>query len=336
MLPTPSETADLDALLASYGLTPLTLEHRGYFRQVLANLLQPTSDYAFANIFPYADAYKISWQTIHRHLCIFMCEDDLMHMILPPLPEGDATTDDLRNALLFCCQRMYQHNSLQGSPLAGLIHTISTEMMQRIEQCGIDILEAAPAYVSGDYIYDMQKMISLSGNGLASRRYAKNKFMREYPTFRLAAMTLGAIPACLELLDLWHGSKKGKAEDRAEELQEKICCQREKTACEIVLTHWQALDLKGMLLFIDEQLVGFTFGEALTPTQASIIIEKTHPAFDGASALIFSEFCRQYWNAYKECNASDDGNAPSLRFTKEQYRPTHLLPKFVMKQARPG
>jgi ribosomal-protein-alanine N-acetyltransferase len=86
---------------------------------------------------------------------------------------------------------------------------------------------------------------------------------------------------------------------------------------------------------VGDKLVGFTLGEALSPTQASILIEKTDPDYDGAAQFIFSEFCRQYWAEYPECNAGDDWGIPSLRFTKESYRPTRLLSKYILTRQVP-
>jgi hypothetical protein len=98
----------------------------------------------------------------------------------------------------------------------------------------------------------------------------------------------------------------------------------------------EALGLKGLALFVGSELVGFTLGEALTPRQASVLIEKTHPDFVGAPQYIFAEFCRQCWVDYPECNAGDDCGMPSLQFTKETYRPILRLNKYCVTRPVPA
>jgi ribosomal-protein-alanine N-acetyltransferase len=99
-----------------------------------------------------------------------------------------------------------------------------------------------------------------------------------------------------------------------------------------VLEYYENLNLTGLVLFVEDNLIGFTLGESLSPKQISIVIEKTHPDYPGSAQFIFSEFCRQYWSDYPECNVGDDEGVPSLRFTKESYRSIRMLEKYVVKQ----
>ena len=55
----------------------------------------------------------------------------------------------------------------------------------------------------------------------------------------------------------------------------------------------------------------------------------------GSAQFIFSEFCRQNWAQYPECNAGDDWGIPSLRFTKQSYRPTRLIAKYTLTRQAP-
>src|SRR5690606_20666342 len=104
-------------------------------------------------------------------------------------------------------------------------------------------------------------------------------------------------------------------------------------ASEQALLHFASLNLTGMVLWADGRLVGFTLGQPLSARQASIVIEKAERSCVGAAQYIFSEFCRQYWHAYPQCNAGDDWDIPSLAWTKESYRPLYRLRKWVLRAA---
>lgn len=326
----PRSVRDSYPVVEDYGLAPITFEQRLYFQEVFSQLKDPTTDYSFVNVYPYANSLNLSWQTIHRHLCIFMSEDNFLHMILPPVPERGATLNDFKNALTQCFSILNHHNAMQGDRFAGVIYSACAEILERVAACGIPDLAIGPSFGGGDYVYDMQKMITLSGNSLSSKRYAKNKFMRDFPNFYTKPLVQSDIPACMKLLDEWNDHKH---QQNISVKNEDVYRNHEKLGCHIAMTQSEELQLKGMVLFVDQNIIGFTLGEALTPTQASILYEKTHPAYDGASAYIFSEFCRQFWSAYPECNVSDDANIPSLRFAKEQYRPTRILKKWKITQS---
>jgi ribosomal protein S18 acetylase RimI-like enzyme len=85
-----------------------------------------------------------------------------------------------------------------------------------------------------------------------------------------------------------------------------------------------------MVVLVGDQLAGFTLGQKLSPMQAMVLIEKTAPEFPGCPQYIFSEFCRTCLSGSPECNAGDDWGIPTLRFTKQSYRPTRLLSKHVL------
>jgi hypothetical protein len=108
---------------------------------------------------------------------------------------------------------------------------------------------------------------------------------------------------------------------------------KEIAATADAMRHAGAMGLAGMVLFADDQLVGFTLGEYLSKDTCSILIEKTDRRFAGSAQYIFSEFCRQYWSDTKWCNVGDDWEIPSLAWTKQSYRPAMRIPKWVVRPA---
>jgi ribosomal protein S18 acetylase RimI-like enzyme len=95
------------------------------------------------------------------------------------------------------------------------------------------------------------------------------------------------------------------------------------------------LGLEGMVLYADDQLVGFTLGERIAPDMCSILIEKTDRQYVGSAQYIFSDFCRQNWHETTWTNVGDDWEIPSLAWTKQSYRPAMRLDKYVVRPARP-
>lgn len=320
-----------------YGLAPLRLADRPVLHEFLSRPSRPISDYSFACTFIWSASLKLYWAVRHRHLCLFANGTGDLTMLVPPMPEPGAGPDDLGRCLADCFAIMDEYNDRHSHRSRSRIEYVSEELLARLRASpGFD-LEAAP--MGGDYIYDMARMIDLAGGGLKSKRSARNKFLRDYPDHRTELLTPAHRQACLALLLRWQRhveSKYGNEPPATEATGTHVLRRREVAACEFALDHMCALNLKGMGLFVGRELVGFTLGEELTPRQASILIEKTHPDFPGAPQVIFSEFCRQCWAGYPECNAGDDCGMPSLQFTKESYRPVARLHKYSLARRVPS
>jgi ribosomal protein S18 acetylase RimI-like enzyme len=188
--------------------------------------------------------------------------------------------------------------------------------------------------MSGDYVYPMTNMVELAGKSLKSKRHARSKFLRDYPDNRAELFEDRHLQDCYRLLDLWQANADRIHTDQITEDDDRQRTQvlrtREVTACRMALENWKLLELKGVTLYVRDQLIGFTLGEHLSPAQASILFEKTHPDYHGSAQLICSEFCRLSWGEYPEVNFGDDWGIPTLRFTKESYRPSRRLSKYVL------
>lgn len=319
------------------GLAPINLADKSLFQSILSDLKQPLSDYSFSNIFVWSASLVVYWAVIDRHLCVFANGTGDLTLLMPPLPRRDATDRDLRDCIDNCFALMDQYNDrVAGDRSMSRIEYVSDEVLERISAVGGTGLSAAP--MSGDYIYSMERMIDLAGGSLKSKRHARSRFMRDFPDHRVEDLCEAHVPACVQLLDVWHhhGDDTHEGEVNDAHVGTDILRHRDSLACRRALTHWRDLGMKGMSLFVGDRLVGFTLGEAISGNQASILIEKTHPDFHGSAQFIFSEFCARYWSHLAECNVGDDWGIPTLRFTKQSYRPIRLLSKYVLTRPRPA
>ena len=312
------------------GLAPIELTDKPLFDRAFADLAQPICDYTFANTFIWGSSLRLSWAKVHRHLCVFANGRDDLTMLLPPFAEPGATASDLRDCVRDCFELMDSYNHRRGLRNRSRIEYVSDEMLERL--LSLHDLNLATAPFSGDYVYDTRKLIDLDGKKLKSKRHARSRFLRDFPDHRTEPLADTHVPACLHLLHVWqrHGDTAHQGEVTHEHMGSDILRHKDTLACELALRHHRDLNLKGLCLFDGDRLAGFTLGEQLSPSQASIVIEKTLPDFYGAAQFIFSEFCRTTWADSPECNIGDDWGIPSLRLTKNSYRPKRMLNKHTV------
>ena len=57
------------------------------------------------------------------------------------------------------------------------------------------------------YIYEAEKLATLSGNKLHGKKNHCNRFEKTYPDWRFEVLTKEHFPACLALLDQWEAAK---------------------------------------------------------------------------------------------------------------------------------
>ncbi len=315
-----------------FGLAPLTLADRDLFARCFARIPQPLSDYSFANVFIWRSSLSLYWARLEGHLCLFANGRELS-MLMPPMATDEAAPGSLGRCLDRCFELMDAYNDAAGLPRSlARIEYVSAPAAQAMVAAAPPRLGLAAQPMSGDYIYAMPRMIDLAGGSLKSKRHARSRFLREHPDHACAPLQDHHLPDCLALLHVWHEhgdqAHLGEATDAMVATAE--LRRKEVAASRLALQRRHDLGLTGLTLWADGRLIGFTLGECLTVDQASILIEKTHPEYHGAAQFIFAEFCRRCWASCQECNVGDDWGIPSLRFTKESYRPVRRLTKFTL------
>jgi len=310
--------------LSDLGLRPITLADRpvieGYFRSLQA----PLSDYTFSQLFTWRNSLRIAWRVIDGHLCVFANGSGDLTLLLPPI--GDTGSD---RALARAAEIMDEYNAAHATRDKTRVEYVSEELLARFDQSKL----AAVAPQGTDYLYDVNRMIDLAGGDLASKRQAKNRFVRNY-RHRVEAYDAGRhFDRCRDLLNSWKERQDGA--HAGDDTSSFIKRTKESLATQLALEHAGDLGLKGLVVHVQdetgaESIKGFTFGEYLGADQSSIVVEKTDLECKGLAQFIFSEFCRTAWADRPLVNAGDDWGLETLAWTKSSYRPAKLLKKFVM------
>src|SRR6185312_2484598 len=104
------------------------------------------------------------------HLCVFANGTGDLTLLMPPI--GDTGSDA---ALAEAFDLMNTYNGRRGVLERSRVEYVSAELLARLDRSKL-----AVQAMRADYIYDVNRMIDLSGGDLASKRQSKNRFMRNY------------------------------------------------------------------------------------------------------------------------------------------------------------
>ncbi len=165
-----------------------------------------------------------------------------------------------------------------------------------------------------DYIYDAQKLISLSGKRLHSKKNHLNSFKRNHE-FVYRCIKPEDIPNCKDLFDLWY-NEKGEITRLMPE---------SRIATYKLLDNIYDLGLKGGLIEVDGKFVACTVGEKVTKDTALIHVEFADTSYNGSYAIINQQFAEREWSDMKYINREEDMGNEGLRKAKESYQPIKLL-----------
>jgi hypothetical protein len=170
-----------------------------------------------------------------------------------------------------------------------------------------------------DYVYAIDDLADLKGKKYQPKRNHVNRFLAAYPDVRILPLTEETLPDARALADRWH-ARRTPEEDAGMEL----------AALNRAFSHWQELELEGLVMYVGEQVVAMTMGSRLDEQTVDVHFEKADVDYPGAYAVINRAFARHIREKYPEVkflNREDDMGIEGLRKAKLSYYPHHMVEK---------
>lgn len=173
---------------------------------------------------------------------------------------------------------------------------------------------------NADYIYETKALISLSGKKLHSKKNHLNRFMRTYEgrweTVPISSENLHLVRAFHKEWCKKNGCKGCKS---GKSLHGEYCAVME------ALEEYDALGLKGLLLFVDGKPAAYSFASKINDRLADVHVEKADTEIDGSYTVINQQMAKKVLSSFPYVNREEDMGIPGLRKAKESYRPAILL-----------
>lgn len=242
-----------------------------------------------------------------------------------------AASMEVRLALwedTFCARWGNRHTVPYGAQRAAMLEQLIAQGVTRLS--GIDaeykawLEQAYPDRFSFreaknfDYIYDRQRLQTLSGKKLAAKRNHINYFeqQHQWEVRPISAENLQEIKA---FNDWWC---------RENRCAEENSLAWEGCAVRLGLEHYEALGFSGLALYAEGKVCAFTYGEPQGKEGFCIHAEKADAALRGAYPMINREFLKTLPAEIRWINREDDAGDEGLKKAKMSYRPELLLMKY--------
>lgn len=320
--------------ILNYKLLHFDMLAKEQMEHYLSLLNVDISDYTFAANYIWLANTSGFYSVINNTFCLFVLSSGELSMLLPPLGEKTHVYD----AMLTCFEIMNENNSSHYYSRIGYVHeTLLEGFVDYLEEGTLIYHELADYLIEKglvDYVYRADDLIELRGNAYHTKRNEINKFTKAYPNYHIEILDSKVHgEKILYLFNKWVSDRlKYMPKEEVDSFLEGIY--QEQLAIKRMLKHYEQLNLIGIVLFIDDELKGFTVGENVNDDTAAVIIEKTDFEILGCAQFIFKEFCKILKDKYHSqyINVGDDMGFENLKKVKMSYRPAKLIPKYTIYQ----
>ncbi|MDO5142750.1 MAG: phosphatidylglycerol lysyltransferase domain-containing protein [Eubacteriales bacterium] len=261
-------------------------------------------EHCFVDLFMWSSHYDTQICFLEGFLLIKMTPLDGGHdRYLAPVGEGDlgAALDAIE-----------QDAAERGIPFCMV--SVAEPMIERIEAVRPGRYTFSHDNEDGDdYIYLSEKLRTLSGKKLQSKRNLVNRFRATYEgRWQYEDLSPDNVKDAFGYHIRWC-NRNGCAQNR--DFQGETC------AIVHALRHFEALELRGGLLRLDGEVIAFTFGCKATEDMVVVQIEKADSSIAGAYQMINQQFALRHCGDVTYVDREEDLGLEGLRKAKRSYHP---------------
>jgi len=278
----------------------ICLKHQDEYKAALCACPEVTSDYAFANLYGWAEHYGLRWRFAHG--LVWIKQTPAPRGAVAPV--GDWTQVDW--AALPC---------LQGPMRFTRVPQALLDIWQKAFGGRIRATEARDHF---DYVYSVPELVELKGN----KFHKKKNLLRQFEKgniFEYTPMQDDCVEEVLDMQAEWHGWQEHTSEALVAENQ----------AISRVLKVFDRLkSLLGGTIRVGGKVVAYTVGECLNKDTIVIHFEKGDTRFKGIYQAINQHFLSAQEDRFTFVNREQDLGDEGLRKAKMSYNPVQFMQKY--------
>lgn len=295
----------------------ITAESQALFQSYEA--LRPIymSEAHFLNQYIWQGYYNTQYATDDKALYLTICKDGKYGAFLPLCKENDLPD-------VFWRLQDYFNTELHQKLSLYLVDRSSYDILTH--KGLLKRYDMEPDRDSYDYIYEAERLRSLSGKALHKKKNHLNHFLREYEgRFEYVTLTPENVPEIHEFQEAWLANRE--ISDRYNSIDS------EEAGIHRVLSHWEQLNIHMGGVRIDGKLEAYTMASYDPGTKCVYIpVEKASTNFDGLYNYINQQFLIHEFPEAELVNREDDLGQDNLRQSKLSYRPLRLEEKYHLYQ----
>lgn len=291
---------------------PVSLEDRELFQKYLDDYPFRTYEYSFLTLYMWRKYCNVQYAVVDDILVIKKTEEEKGTYFMQPIGYRKTVGREFIDRL----QRLKSGDA----SFIHLFRDVEESFLWRLQELYGAGLSYAEDTNNFDYLYETDRLIRLSGRKLQKRKNQYTQFVKRYPYQVKDIHEAGVAEDCLAFAGCWCEENKHKHREISFEYE----------GISDVLTHLDRLPVVGMAVYVNEQIVGFTFGEKVNANMGIVHVEKGDAGYRGIYAFLTRTFAERYFASTTYLNRQEDLGMPGLRKAKQAYDPISLVKKYVV------
>lgn len=288
---------------------PLTFDDKHIFDRYLNEYKFSTSEYAFANLLIWRKGCNIKYTIYNGTLIIKKRDFKGNYHFMQPIGYKKENLKDLIEKL-----KEYKLENKMNY----LFKDVEKSFLNDIKKLYGDEVLIEEDIDNFDYIYDREKLATLSGKKLHGKKNHYNYFIKTYGYMVKDLSEPFVKEDCIKAAENWHQEKHSGDEYLTYELE----------GIKELINHMDELNQKGIAVYVDGVISAFTIGECVNEDMAIIYIEKGRSDIRGIYSFINKAFVEEYLSNVKYINREQDLGIEGLRKAKKSYNPLKLEEKY--------
>ncbi|QCH29149.1 DUF2156 domain-containing protein [Clostridium tyrobutyricum] len=289
---------------------PLTIEDKEVFDKYLQDYRFSTCEYSFTSLLIWRKGCDISYTILDDALIIKKRGFDDNYYFMQPIGYTDENLKDI-------VENLKEYRQIKDMPyLFGDAEDSFLEDLKKIYS-NIHVEEDLDNF---DYIYDTQKLMTLSGKKLHSKKNHYNRFIKTYNYETRDFFEPGVKEDLLKASRIWYDTKNSDNKYLYYELE----------GITEISNYMNELNLMAAAVYVDDEISAFTIGEKVNSDMGIIHIEKGFPNINGIYTFINKYFVENYLSDVKYINREQDLGLEGLRKAKKSYHPIIMGKKYCI------
>lgn len=253
---------------------------------------------------------------------------NIFGITISPLQGGKFyTTKTKNNSFMFPCgdgdiksalEEIFEYCEEKG--IKPKFYSLTKKNKEILESLYPDAFSYKENRDGSDYVYEKEKLATLSGKKLSAKRNHINRFVEANPDWKYEGIDDSNIKDAFLMNEKWCEMAGCEKE---EGIKDESCAVKEAFA------HFKELKLSGGLIRANGEVVAYSMGDKLSCDTFLVHIEKAFPDIQGAYPIINREFVIHNCENFAFVNREDDAGDEGLRKAKLSYRPYEIIEKWI-------
>ncbi|WP_333887644.1 DUF2156 domain-containing protein [Clostridium sp.] len=290
---------------------PITIDDKSIFDKYLVDYNFNTSEYSFTSLIIWRKGCDIKY-TIYDNTLIIKKKDfnDNYHFMQPI----GYTRNNIKNIIEELIKYKEENDMLY------LFKDAEGKFLSDLKEIYGETVYSKSDVDNFDYIYNAQKLITLSGKKLHSKKNHYNYFVKTYNYTIKDFYDTGVKADIISAAESWYEQKNNNNKYLRYELD----------GIKEIVFNMKNLDLKAMAVYVDNKICAFTIGEKVNDSMAIIHIEKGSSSIRGIYTFTNKTFVENYLSDVIYINREQDLGIEGLRKAKRSYHPVKMGQKYCI------